>query len=285
MTHIQRSLLFVPADSQSKIVKAAQVAADVLILDWEDAVLSKDKASARVLTIDMLKHLTVHQSVFIRCNSVGSSAFEEDCRALQECVPDGIVLSKCCSAEDVHKLQDLLDAIDPRCQCQICPLVESPQGLLHADSIAGASKRVRMVAFGAEDFSAEMRIVQTPEELELLYARSAIVAACRARGREPIDSPCLELRQSERVRTTAQRARNMGFSGKLAIHPNQVPIINEVFSPSEAEVCEARRIVESMSAAPSGVVMVDGRMVDEAILRRARSILNFVGGCFPSPRE
>jgi citrate lyase beta subunit len=285
MEHILRSLLFVPGDSQSKIAKATQVPADILILDWEDAVLSKDKASARVLTIDFLKHHRIPQPVFIRFNPAATTAFDQDCLALRECVPDGVVLSKCRSADDVQKLQDFLDAIDPARKCGICPLVESPQGLLRAPSIAGGSNRVTMVAFGAEDFSADMRIIRTAEEFELLYARSAIVTACRATGREPVDSPCLELRDSERVRTAAHKARNMGFSGKLAIHPNQVSIINEVFSPSEAEVREARHIIEIMSAAPSGVFTVDGRMVDEAIVRRARSILNLVGDRSPGRRK
>lgn len=284
MTHIPRSLLFVPGDGQSKMAKAVQVPADILIVDWEDAVLSKDKASARVLTIDFLKHHTIRQPVFIRFNPAGTRAFDEDCVTLQEYVPDGVVLSKCRSAENVQELQDLLDRIDPACKCDICPLVESPQGVLHAPSIASASNRVTMVAFGAEDFSADMRIIRTAEEFELLYARSVIVAACRATGREPIDSPCLELRDHERVRTAAHKARNMGFSGKLAIHPNQLSIINEVFSPSEEEVREARHIIEVMSAAPSGVSTVDGRMVDEAIVRRARSILNLVGGGSPGCR-
>jgi citrate lyase subunit beta/citryl-CoA lyase len=192
MTHILRSLLFVPGDSQSKMAKAVLVPADVLILDWEDAVLSEDKASARVLTIDFLKHRTIPQPVFIRINPAGTAAFDEDCLAVRECLPAGVVLSKCRSAEDVRKLQDLLDAIDPARKCDICPLVESPQAVLHAPSIASASSRVTMVAFGAEDFSADMRIIRTAEEFELLYARSVIVAACRAMGREPIDSPCLE---------------------------------------------------------------------------------------------
>jgi citrate lyase subunit beta/citryl-CoA lyase len=285
MEYILRSLLLVPGDSQSKMAKAVQVPADILIFDWEDAVLSKDKASARVLTIDFLTDHTIPQPVFIRFNPAGTPAFDEDCLALRECVPAGVVLSKCRSAEDVQKLQDRLDAIDPARKCGICPLVESPEGLLRAPSIAGNSNRVTMVAFGAEDFSADMRIIRTAEEIELLYARSAIVAACRATGREPIDSPCLELRDSKCVQTAAHRARNIGFSGKLAIHPNQVSIINEVFSPSEAEVREARHIVESMSAAPSGVVTVDGRMVDEAIVRRSRSILNLVGDRSPGQRK
>jgi citrate lyase subunit beta/citryl-CoA lyase len=284
MTHILRSLLFVPGDSQSKIAKAVQVPADVLILDWEDAVLSKDKASARVLTIDFLKHRTIPQPVFIRFNPAGTRAFEEDCLAVRECVPVGVVLSKCRSAEDIQKLHDLLDAIDPAHKCGICPLVESPKGVLQAPSIASASNRVTMVAFGAEDFSAEMHIIRTAEELELLYARSFIVAACRAAGKEPIDSPCLELRDPECVRTAAHKARNMGFSGKLAIHPNQISIINETFSPSEAEVREARHIVEVMSEAPTGVFTVDGRMVDEAIVRRARSILELIDGGSPERR-
>jgi citrate lyase subunit beta/citryl-CoA lyase len=265
--------------------KAVQIPADAIILDWEDAVLPDQKASARSQTLNFLKRRTTTPRVFVRVNPAGSPAFQEDCEALGECVPDGVVLSKCGSAEEVQTLDDRLHRIDPGGQCCICPLVESPQGLLQANAIAVISKRVGMVAFGAEDFSADMRIVRSADEIELLYARSAVVTACRAVGREPIDSPWLDFRDSERLRTAAQRARSLGFSGKLAIHPDQVTIINEMFSPSESELREARRIVECMAAAPSGVTSVDGQMVDEAVVRRARSILELAAGHTPGARK
>ena len=282
---VLRSLLFVPGDSRPKLSKAAQIPADVVILDWEDAVLPEQKASARGLTIDFLQHSPVRGRAFIRFNAAGTRAFEQDCETLRFFIPAGVVLSKCSSVEDVRKLHGVLDAMDSGGQCRILPMVESAQGLLHAASIAAASPRVQMVAFGAEDFSAQMRITRTSDEIELLYARSAIVAACRAAGREPIDTPFLAFRDSERLRIAAHRARNLGFSGKLAIHPDQVPIINEVFSPSEAELSEARRIIESMASAASGVLALEGSMVDEAVIRRARAILNLPSERSPDRRE
>lgn len=272
-----RSLLFVPGNSPLKMAKAARLPADAVILDWEDAVLHAEKASARRLTIDFLQQEECRPRVFIRFNPVGTAAFEEDAKTFREYVPHGIVLSKCRSAADVERLADALDDLDPGGRCSICPLIESPEGLMNAASIARKSSRISAVAFGAEDFSAEMGILRTADEIELLYARSALVTACRAAGKEPIDSPCLEFRDPIPLRSAAQRARNLGFSGKLAIHPDQVEVLNQAFMSTEAELAQARRIIDCFSAAGSGVAAVDGQMVDEAVLRRARQILDSAG--------
>lgn len=273
MNRILRSLLFVPGDSPSKMAKAATLPAGALILDWEDAVLPDRKSAARELTLGFLRQRVAGKPVFVRYNRAGSAAFQADGETLSEFVPDGIVLSKCRSADDVKELAAVLDRQDAAGRCLICPSVESPEGLLNAASICSASARVAMVAFGAEDFSAEMRIVRTADEMELLYARSAVVTACRAAGKEPIDSPCLEFRDLDQVRAAARRARNLGFSGKLAIHPSQLAALNEMFSPTEAEINEARRIIELFFSAQSGVAAVEGQMVDEAVVRQARLIL------------
>lgn len=273
MTRILRSLLFVPGDSPSKMAKAAALPASALIIDWEDAVLPAGKGAARELTLDFLRRQSAALPVFVRYNRAGSAAFRADCETLREFVPDGVVLSKCRSADEVKQLAAALDQSDAQGCCLICPMVESPQGLLNASAIASAAARVAMVAFGAEDFSAEMRIMRTADEMELLYARSALVASCRAAGKEPIDSPCLEFRDLEQVKAAAGRARNLGFSGKLAIHPSQLAAINERFSPTAAEIEEARRVVELFGSPVSGVAAAGGQMVDEAVVRRARLIL------------
>lgn len=274
-----RSLLFVPGNSPLKMAKAARLPADAIILDWEDAVLPSEKASARRSTIKFLLEENCRPLAFIRFNPAGSGAFEEDSKTLLEHVPQGIVLSKCRSAADVRRLADVLDDADPSGQCSICTLVESPEGLMNAASIARESSRVSTVAFGAEDFSAEMGIVRTADEIELLYARSTLVTACRAAGKEPIDSPFLEFRDLGQLRAAAQRARNLGFSGKLAIHPVQLRVLNQAFMPTEAELAQAREIVASFSSTGSGVTAVDGQMVDEAVVRRARRILEAAGLC------
>ncbi len=255
------------------MIRASSLSTDALVVDWEDAVLAADKHVARRITLDFLRQQSLAPFGFIRYNPAGTSEFEEDIKTLKEFIPDGIVLSKCRNASDVAGLEDALAAADPNRRCAICPLIESSVGLLNAFAIAGASPRICGVAFGAEDFCAEMSIRRTEEEVELLYARSAIVTACRAAGAEPIDSPCLEFRDLRQLEASAARARNVGFSGKLAIHPDQIDCLNRVFAPDAHELARARQILEAFSSAGTGVITVDGKMVDEAVLKNARRLL------------
>jgi citrate lyase subunit beta/citryl-CoA lyase len=274
-TLILRSLLFVPADSAAKLAKSKQVPADALVLDLEDAVTDDQKPAARSLAKSFLGERNVlAQAILVRCNAAGGSYFDQDCEALKECLPDGIVLSKCRTAEDVLKLQSFLDRVNPEGGCRIYPLIESPLGLLNAYAIASSSPRVAGLTFGAEDYSSEAGIHRTAEEIELLYARSALVTASRAAGCEAIDSPWLEPTNIQGVRSAALQARNLGFSGKLAIHPAQVPPLNETFSPSASEIEEARTIIAAYSASGKGVFAMAGRMVDEAIVQKARRTLS-----------
>ncbi len=271
---MRRSYLFVPGDSERKLAKARQRGADVLILDWEDAVLPGNKARARELSLEfVLAGGPSDSSVLIRCNPADSPSFEGDCLALRRIPSEGVLLSKCRSVDEVLRLDQALGDGEGVAPHRIYLMMESPQAVLNAFQMVSSCARVAGLMFGAEDFSAEMHIARTSEEIELLYARSAIATAARAAGCEVVDSPCLEFKDLARVRAHSQAARNLGFSGKLAIHPAQVAVINEVFSPSAAEVEWARHIVEAFSAADAGVVDVDGTMVDEAIVRQARQIL------------
>ena len=147
-----------------------------------------------------------------------------------------------------------------------------PLALLNAFSIATASPRVAALLFGAEDFSAEMGILPSAGEIELLHARSSLVTQARAAGRDALDSPCLEFRDLRRIAAAARRARNLGFTGQMAIHPSQVKILNEIFSPSQLEFEKARAIIAAASP-DAGVFSVEGSMVDEAVLKRARRVL------------
>lgn len=269
-----RSILFVPGNSLLKMQKAVnEVPADAILIDWEDAVLPAHKAAARTLTVEFLRAMAhLRDRIWVRLNSGNTPHFQADLAALADTVPVGLVLSKCESAEEVV----LVDAwLRGRGDCRLYPMVESPAALLKAYSIAASSPRVAGVAFGAEDFCGEAGITCTGQEIELLFARSALITACRAAGCEPIDSPCLDYRGLETVRVSARRARNLGFSAKLAIHPLQVAVLNEVFSPTEAELAQARRTVEMFASTGAGVLGADGRMIDEAVVRRARRLLEF----------
>lgn len=268
-----RTLLFVPGDSRGKLDKSQRSQADALILDWEDAVAPQKKAEARLLTLEFLRRrATLPQMIILRLNPVFSSAFQEDCAILDQCNVDGIMLSKCRTADDVCRLEEVLKTVAALDNCRVYPLLESPDALLNAFSIAMVSPRVAALAFGAEDFAAEMGIVRTADEIELLYARSSLVAQARAAGRDALDSPCLEFREPRRLAASARRARNLGFTGKLAIHPSQVRTLNKIFSPSERELKAARDIVAAASA-NTGAFSIDGSMVDEAVLKRARRVL------------
>jgi citrate lyase subunit beta/citryl-CoA lyase len=270
-----RSWLFVPGDSPAKMQKAAGVAADVLVVDLEDSVLPQQRTLARQLTAEFLATVRDRaESIFVRVNPVGTADFMLDCRALLENPPGGIMLAKCRAAADVRHLEDVLEGR----RIAICPLIESPAGILNAHSIATCSAHVASLAFGAEDFSAEAGVVRTEEEIELLYARSALVTACRAAGREPIDSPCLDYQDLAKTRTSAHRARNLGFTGKLAIHPAQIPVLNEVFLPTEAEIAWARELLHAFAEGGAGTVGLDGVAIDEAVLRRARRMLSLAEG-------
>lgn len=270
-----RTLLFVPADSEAKMAKARGIPADALVLDWEDSVLPGNKSLARASAASFLrKREELPQAILIRLNQVGTDGFQSDCEALANGLPDGVMLGKCCSAEHVLTVAEFLRHKDPQGKCSIYPLIESAIGVTNALQIAASSDLIAGMAFGAQDFSADVGIHCAEDEIELLFGRCAVVTAARAAKRDVYDSPCLDLTDADRLAASAQRARRLGFTGKMAIHPAQVPVLNEIFSPAATELEHARRIIETFAAAESGVLALDGQMVDEAVVRGARRALN-----------
>jgi len=271
--------MFVPADSERKLVKALQINADAVILDWEDAVRADKKEVARRQTKDLLLEKdSIKPAIFIRCNPVSTPDFSEDAMVLKELTPRGVVISKCQSSADVHRLDTVLNETDSAQKIRLYPLIESPTGILNALSIVNSSSRISGLAFGAEDFALEMGITTTSGEIELLYARSALVITCRAAGLEALDSPCLALHDLDNLKAHILRSRNLGFTGKLSIHPSQVPLINELLYPDESEIKQARKILSAYAEEDSGATIVDGTMVDMAVVRRAKRILEMLDG-------
>ena len=217
-TFSYRSMLFVPPADGSKIARASQSPADALILDWEDGTALGDKPAARRATLEYLSGTSASKPVWVRLNPAGTAAFQDDIETLRKTVPPGLVLAKCTSVAEVLDLLTLLDR-----QCRLMPLIESASGLLASAEIARCSPQIAALGFGAEDFTASINAIQGPDERELLFARSTIVVVSRAAGIEPIDSPCLDYKDPEAVTTSTRLARRLGFSGKMAIHPAQLP--------------------------------------------------------------
>ena len=287
---VYRCLLFVPGDSQAKLRKAFGLHADAIVIDWEDAVLPTDKANARQTTLPLLAgRAPTEQATIVRINPVGSEAFGPDCEALAglppEALPDGVMVAKCASSEDVREAAAFLDEVDPSGRVGLYVVIESARGVVNAVKITTAHDRVVAAAFGAEDFSAETGIRRGPDDAELLYARSAVVTAARAAGCDVYDSPSMDFRDLAKVKAAAERARNLGFSGQLAIHPGQIPIVQEAFQPTPEEIAEAGQVLRNFAEQGLGVMAMEGRLVDEPILKRARRTLRLAGVQDPSTSD
>lgn len=264
-----RSMLFVPGDSERKLAKAASVPADALIVDWEDAVSDQDKEKAPIMTKSAMPGLKrAEPFVLIRVNSTTPDRFREDCRAARDCDPDGIVIPGCESVRTVETLLRMYpgDGV-------VIPLIESPLGVVRAADIAFSSDRVAALIFGAEDYSAEVGVMRTEGEPELAFARSAVVNAARAAGREVFDSPLMRFDDPEAIRRAAWRGRRIGFTGQLAIHPGQLPVINDVYSSSRDAIQEAERVLERYQEHGGGVYAVDGSLEDKPAAKNALRIL------------
>lgn len=265
-------MLFVPGDDERKLAKALKTPADALIFDWEDGVAIEKKSMARSRIATLLSNReAINSAVLVRLNSVHNSEFAKD-MAQANIHVDGFILSKVASAEDIRETEEWIKKSGQKKDLWLFAMIESATGLLNAPAIA-ACNSVAGLLFGAEDFCADMGVSCGNDELELLHARSALVTAARSAKRQVIDSPFLAFNDNQPLIAAALRARNLGFSGKLAIHPRQVGAINETFVAGPEEIEKAKRVLETFEANGKGVAVLDGAMVDEAVAKRARQVL------------
>jgi citrate lyase subunit beta/citryl-CoA lyase len=276
--------------------KALASDADAVFLDLEDAVAPEDKAGARGDVISALQELDWRgRSTLFRANALDTPYFYRDLIEVVEAAGgslDAVMIPKVNRPEDLHAVSVLLEGLElatgldvgkTRIQAQI----EGAEGLANADSIARATDRLEAIHFGPGDFAATLRMPLTSigvmDEWDeaypghrFHYAMQRIVVAARAAGLRAVDGPVADYRDEEGLRGSCLRARSLGFDGKWCIHPSQIPVVNEAFSPTEKEVEWARKVVgayEEANAAGSGSVSVDGQMVDAASIRMAQNTL------------
>ena len=281
-----RSMLFVPGDSESKLAKARDTAADALILDLEDAVDRTRKPAARSLVADFLRDARERRAgLWVRINPLDDPDSRADLDAVLPGAPDGLVLPKVRSADDVARLSALLDALEPRAGIRtgataILPITtETPAGVFALGRYAGASARLAYLTWGAEDLAAALGAetsVDADGEWLPPYqlVRALCLFAAADAGVAAIDTVHTDFLDETRLLHQALAAKRDGFAGKLAIHPAQVAVLNEVFTPSREELERARRIVDAFAAAQgAGVASLDGRMLDRPHLAHARRIL------------
>ena len=262
--------------------KAGLLGADAIILDLEDAVPLADKETARLFVRDSLAQLARQRSrVWVRINALATGMADEDLGWIVQPGLAGIVLPKVESASDVRQFASTTTSLENerglgRESIKLMPILESAKGVLAAREIAAADPRVIALAFGALDFTRDMGIRLTREGSELQYARSYVAIVARAAELLAIDTPFIDLADPERLAIDAKSGRDLGFRGKLLIHPAQVPVVNQVFSPAEDEVLYARKVVEAFHEAERqgfGAISLDGKMIDIANYRQAEELI------------
>jgi citrate lyase beta subunit len=281
-----RSLLFVPANRERFIAKLARIRPDAVILDLEDAIPAELKADARWQARAALERLAgARFARLVRINPLASGLAADDVRAVVCDHLDGIVLPKVHTAEELREANMLLAHAEARARARIgrvrvVAMIETVRAVLSAEAIAGAHPRVLGVAFGQEDYLLEVGGIPTREGLEVLFARSRVVAAARMAGVEPFDTPWLNVADVEGLQRETLLARQLGFSGKMCIHPDHLEVIHHTFTPSQAEVEHAQRVLHAASCAAQaghGTAALDGRLVDAPIIARARLVLARAG--------
>lgn len=273
---------FVPGSNLRNIEKVNTLEADAFIFDLEDAVAISEKQNARENVVKAIQHYQ-QKNIFVRINSFDSPFFLEDVENVVVEGLSGIVLPKAETSMQLEVLDKLLIEKEkklniPIGSIKIVALIESAMGVHHAIELAKFNRVIRL-AFGAIDYTLDIQATLTDHRLELLFARSQLVLASRLAQLEgPIDTVYADIYNESGLRKETTLSKELGFKGKLIVHPAQIKIVNEVFTPSKSEVEQARKIIDAAHKAEKqgkGVVNLDGKMIDLPVIKQAEAILEY----------
>jgi len=269
----RRSLLFVPGLRPDRYAKALDAGADIVCVDLEDAVALDRKDEGRKLTLPLFGQAT-HPQVerMVRINSISTLHGLKDLQAILESLapPPSLMIPKVKSAEEIQLLDTILSTAATQ-HIRFCVIIETNQGLERAADIARASDRIDSLILGGVDMSADLRCQKAWEPL--LYARSRLVHAAAGAGIDLLDVPYLNLDDPEGLQREAQGCARLGFTGKASIHPNQLAIIHEAFTPTSEQIARAKKCVAAFEQSPSGLVVVDNELLELPVIRSMKRIL------------
>ncbi len=275
---MRRSMLFLPGNNPNMIINANCLGADAVIFDLEDAVSPAEKDAARILVRNTMRYMDLKGcEVIVRINSVDTDYWKADIDAILPEKPDLILLPKASLPKDVLVADEYISEVEnnlnlTRGTTGLMPLIETASGIVNAYAIASASKRVKALFLGAEDLTADLQCKRTREGKEIEYARAALVVAARAAGIDVYDTPFTDVNDDEGIVIDANHAKSMGFTGKATISPRHVDVINEVFSPSKADIDYAYEVIDAIRLAKEqgkGAIALRGKMIDAPIVARA----------------
>lgn len=279
--HSRRALLYMPGDNWKMITKSVTLGVDSICMDMEDGAAVNKKVEARETIAKALRELDFGASEKLaRINSVGSGWEKDDIEAVLPHRPDGIVIPKVESFEQVEWASKIIEAAElkygwPVNSIRVLIGVETAKGILNLKEIA-SHPRLDAIIFGGEDFAASIGATRTKDAVELLYARQAVIVACAANDLQAIDIVTIDYKDVDALRIEAEFGAALGFVGKQIIHPNQVSVVQEAFTPSDEAIAHAKRIVETFEASQKegkGAYSLDGKMIDMPLLKNAQKVL------------
>lgn len=279
----RRALLYVPGDDLHKIRKAITLGVDCICLDLEDGVAANRKVAARETISWALDSLNFGQSEYlVRINPLQSELAQGDLEAVLPSKPMGIVLPKVSHGDQIKSISAQLGEFEsenqlPAGSIKLAALVESARGIINLGTIAGSETRLKALIFGAEDYAADIGAQRTESGWEVLYARSAFITYCAAYHLQAIDMVSIDFKDLETLKIQSLQGARMGFTGKQVIHPDQVQVVQQAFTPTDEEIQKAREIITLFRqhvAEGRGVYATNGVMIDAPTIKTAQSVLD-----------
>ena len=267
---VRRSFIFTPGLNPEMFPKALASGADMVCIELEDGIAIKDKDEARKNTINALKNLKINNDVElvvrVNCQRTKPGLLDLEAFISSKLNVKALMLPKVKTPDEITFIDDLLT--DCNMDTDLHVIMETNEALENIYVIAHASQRIVALYFGGVDMAAELRVPNSYENL--IYARSKLVHAGASVGIDVIDVPYLDLEDMDGMKKEAELVRNLGFTGKGSIHPKQINILNEVFTPSKEEIIKAKRIIDQFNASDTGLVVIDGKLIEKPVLREMK---------------
>jgi len=288
----RRSMLYMPGNNPNMLQNCCCLGADGLLLDLEDAVSPECKDEARRLVVYFMRKLDFgNTEVTVRINGTDTPWWRDDLKEIIPAHPHAVRLPKCNDPSDIRELDSVISKIEaeegiPVGSIEIHAMIETAEAVERASEIARSCKRVSAITLGGQDLAADIGVRRSKEGVEILYARSRVVIAAKAAGIACFDTVFTDINDSEGLYKEASLAAQLGFTGKAAIHPSQVRVINEAFRPTEKAIQQAEKIIAAAKEAKIkgiGAYAVDGNMVDGPVVKQALNVLAQAGiSCDPA---
>lgn len=275
-------MMFVPGNNPAMMQDAFIYGPDSIMLDLEDSVAMAEKDAARLLVYNALRTVDYGDTeMVVRINPLSTPYGKKDVEAVVKAGVHVVRMPKTETAEEVHEVEREIERVETELGCvgrtKIMAAIESALGVVNAYAIATASPRMMGIALGAEDYCANLKTQRSPEGMELLLARQTIVVAARAAGIDALDTVYSNLNDMETFRKEVELIKTLGFDGKSIINPRQIQVVNEVFAPTVKAIEKARAIIAAIKEAEargSGVVSLNGKMVDRPVVIRAQRTID-----------